>query len=75
MSVQASVVSGDRLWRMPLYQHYTRQMTECQLADLNNSGSSGSESLPRLFCREGSDGSNFPPVSPGLEVRALRLRF
>ncbi|XP_067893938.1 cytosol aminopeptidase [Heterodontus francisci] len=35
---QASVVTGDRVWRMPLFQHYTRQVTESQLADLNNIG-------------------------------------
>ncbi|MBN3309457.1 AMPL aminopeptidase, partial [Amia calva] len=26
------------VWRMPLFQHYTRQVTESQLADLNNVG-------------------------------------
>ena len=36
--LQASVVTGDRVWRMPLFQHYTRQVTDCQLADLNNIG-------------------------------------
>lgn len=35
---KASIVTGDRVWRMPLFQHYTRQVTDCQLADLNNIG-------------------------------------
>ncbi|ELU18801.1 hypothetical protein CAPTEDRAFT_226733 [Capitella teleta] len=33
--------SGDRVWRMPLFRHYTRQVTETALADLNNIGSGG----------------------------------
>lgn len=37
-SAQAGVVTGDRVWRMPLFQHYTRQVTDSQLADLNNIG-------------------------------------
>lgn len=36
--LQASIVTGDRVWRMPLFEHYTKQMTDCQLADLNNLG-------------------------------------
>ncbi|TSO98548.1 Cytosol aminopeptidase [Bagarius yarrelli] len=35
---KASVVTGDRVWRMPLFQHYTRQIAESALADLNNIG-------------------------------------
>ncbi|XP_034146913.1 cytosol aminopeptidase isoform X2 [Esox lucius] len=35
---KASVVTGDRVWRMPLFDHYTRQVTDCHLADLNNVG-------------------------------------
>ncbi|KAM9449939.1 cytosol aminopeptidase [Clarias gariepinus] len=35
---KASVITGDRVWRMPLFQHYTRQVTESALADLNNVG-------------------------------------
>lgn len=33
---KASYVSGDRVWRMPLYRLYTKQVTETALADLNN---------------------------------------
>ncbi|KAJ8336332.1 hypothetical protein SKAU_G00396750 [Synaphobranchus kaupii] len=39
---KASIVTGDRVWRMPLFQHYTRQVTDSQLADLNNIGNSRS---------------------------------
>uniref|UniRef100_A0A8C9VCI6 Cytosol aminopeptidase n=1 Tax=Scleropages formosus TaxID=113540 RepID=A0A8C9VCI6_SCLFO len=35
---KASIVTGDRVWRMPLFQHYTKQVTDSQLADLNNIG-------------------------------------
>ncbi|XP_060772539.1 cytosol aminopeptidase [Neoarius graeffei] len=35
---KASAITGDRVWRMPLFQHYTRQVTESALADLNNVG-------------------------------------
>ncbi|XP_038647486.1 cytosol aminopeptidase isoform X1 [Scyliorhinus canicula] len=51
---QASVVTGDRVWRMPLFQHYTRQVTESQLADLNNIGKyrSGGACTAAAFLRE-----------------------
>ncbi|XP_033870091.1 cytosol aminopeptidase [Acipenser ruthenus] len=52
---QASVVTGDRVWRMPLYQHYTRQVTESQLADLNNVGKysrSGGACTAAAFLKE-----------------------
>ncbi|KAJ8000433.1 hypothetical protein DPEC_G00180080 [Dallia pectoralis] len=52
---QASVVTGDRMWRMPLFDHYTRQVTECQLADLNNIGKysrSGGACTAAAFLRE-----------------------
>ncbi|XP_040821936.1 cytosol aminopeptidase [Ochotona curzoniae] len=35
---EASVETGDRVWRMPLFEHYTRQVIDCQLADVNNIG-------------------------------------
>ncbi|KAB1281940.1 Cytosol aminopeptidase [Camelus dromedarius] len=34
----ASIETGDRVWRMPLFEHYTKQVVECQLADVNNIG-------------------------------------
>ncbi|XP_048746621.2 cytosol aminopeptidase-like [Ostrea edulis] len=39
---KASTKTGDRVWRMPLFNHYTKQIKECQLADLNNIGGSRS---------------------------------
>ncbi|CAH2299874.1 cytosol aminopeptidase [Pelobates cultripes] len=35
---EASIVTGDRVWRMPLFDHYSKQVTESTLADLNNVG-------------------------------------
>ncbi|XP_045074236.1 cytosol aminopeptidase [Coregonus clupeaformis] len=52
---KASVVTGDRVWRMPLFEHYTRQVTDCQLADLNNVGKysrSGGACTAAAFLRE-----------------------
>ncbi|XP_033125468.1 cytosol aminopeptidase-like isoform X2 [Anneissia japonica] len=37
---QAGGMTGDRVWRMPLLQHYTKQISDSQLADLNNIGTS-----------------------------------
>ncbi|XP_043221691.1 cytosol aminopeptidase-like isoform X3 [Amphibalanus amphitrite] len=34
----AGSATGDRVWRMPLWRHYTNYMTDCELADLNNIG-------------------------------------
>lgn len=33
---EAGSVSGDRLWRMPLFELYRKQMAKSHLADLNN---------------------------------------
>ncbi|KAG7313989.1 hypothetical protein KOW79_022485 [Hemibagrus wyckioides] len=52
---KASVVTGDRVWRMPLFQHYTRQVTESALADVNNIGKysrSGGACTAAAFLRE-----------------------
>ncbi|KAM6972122.1 cytosol aminopeptidase [Aplochiton taeniatus] len=51
---KASVVTGDRVWRMPLFDHYTKQVTNSQLADLNNVGSSrsGGACTAAAFLRE-----------------------
>uniref|UniRef100_W5U809 Cytosol aminopeptidase n=1 Tax=Ictalurus punctatus TaxID=7998 RepID=W5U809_ICTPU len=52
---KASVITGDRVWRMPLFQHYTRQVTESALADLNNVGKysrSGGACTAAAFLRE-----------------------
>ena len=34
-------MTGDRVWRMPVFEHYTKQINESQLADLNNIGKHG----------------------------------
>lgn len=46
--------TGDRLWRMPLFQHYTENMTSCQLAALNNIGNSraGGSCTAAAFLKE-----------------------
>uniref|UniRef100_A0AAR2LY06 Cytosol aminopeptidase n=1 Tax=Pygocentrus nattereri TaxID=42514 RepID=A0AAR2LY06_PYGNA len=52
---KASVITGDRVWRMPLFQHYTKQVTESALADLNNIGKysrSGGACTAAAFLRE-----------------------
>uniref|UniRef100_A0A8C5GW97 Cytosol aminopeptidase n=1 Tax=Gouania willdenowi TaxID=441366 RepID=A0A8C5GW97_GOUWI len=52
---KASVVTGDRVWRMPLFEHYTRQVTDSQLADLNNIGKysrSGGACTAAAFLKE-----------------------
>lgn len=55
--IQASVRSGDRVWRMPLFNHYTKKITECQLADLNNIGGSrsGGACTAAAFLKVSSD--------------------
>ncbi|NXN15132.1 AMPL aminopeptidase, partial [Indicator maculatus] len=35
---ESSILTGDRVWRMPLFEHYTKQVTDCPLADLSNMG-------------------------------------
>lgn len=35
---EASIETGDCIWRMPLFKHYIRQIVDCQLADVNNIG-------------------------------------
>uniref|UniRef100_A0A8D0B9K4 Cytosol aminopeptidase n=1 Tax=Salvator merianae TaxID=96440 RepID=A0A8D0B9K4_SALMN len=51
---EASIVTGDRVWRMPLFDHYTKQVTESQLADLNNIGKykSGGACTAAAFLKE-----------------------
>ncbi|XP_037545869.1 cytosol aminopeptidase [Nematolebias whitei] len=52
---KASVVTGDRVWRMPLFQHYSNQVTDSQLADLNNIGKysrSGGACTAAAFLKE-----------------------
>ncbi|XP_063963315.1 cytosol aminopeptidase-like [Lytechinus pictus] len=52
---QASVSTGDRMWRMPLFKHYTKQVTEAHLADVSNIGKysrSGGSCTAAAFLRE-----------------------
>lgn len=35
---KCGIQTGDRVWRMPLFQHFTKQTTDSQLADLCNIG-------------------------------------
>ncbi|XP_066489026.1 cytosol aminopeptidase [Tiliqua scincoides] len=51
---EASIVTGDRVWRMPLFEHYTKQVTDCQLADVNNVGKykSGGACTAAAFLKE-----------------------
>ncbi|XP_066136854.1 cytosol aminopeptidase [Saccopteryx bilineata] len=51
---EASVETGDRVWRMPLFEHYTRQVVDCQLADVNNIGKyrSGGACTAAAFLKE-----------------------
>ena len=37
------MVTGDRMWRMPLFKYYTKQMVKADLADLNNLGKKARE--------------------------------
>ncbi|XP_068133801.1 cytosol aminopeptidase [Hyperolius riggenbachi] len=38
---EAGGITGDRMWRMPLFEHYSKQVTESALADVNNVGKDG----------------------------------
>jgi len=51
---EAGQLTGDRVWRMPLWQHYTDKMKKSPLADLNNVSSSpgGGSCTAAAFLRE-----------------------
>jgi aminopeptidase len=52
---KSGVSTGDRMWRMPLFSHFTRQTTNSQLADLNNIGKYagvGGSCIAAAFLRE-----------------------
>ncbi|XP_038608987.1 cytosol aminopeptidase [Tachyglossus aculeatus] len=51
---EASIDTGDRVWRMPLYEHYSKQVVDCQLADVNNLGKyrSGGACTAAAFLKE-----------------------
>lgn len=47
--------TGDRMWRMPLFHHFTKQTTDGQLADLVNIGKyagQGGSCIAAAFLRE-----------------------
>lgn len=50
---EASVLTGDRVWRMPLFEHYTKQI-DSHLADINNIGKyrSGGACTAAAFLKE-----------------------
>lgn len=51
----AGVKTGDRVWRMPLFNHYTKQTTDSQLADVLNIGKhagQGGACIAAAFLRE-----------------------
>ena len=51
----AGVRTGDRVWRMPLFNHYTKQTTDSQLADVLNIGKhagQGGACIAAAFLRE-----------------------
>ncbi|KAI2801891.1 bleomycin hydrolase [Blomia tropicalis] len=35
---KCGIETGDRVWRMPLFKHFTKQVVDSQLADLDNLG-------------------------------------
>jgi len=52
---EAGVKTGDRVWRFPLFNHYTKQTTDSQLADLQNIGKhagQGGACIAAAFLRE-----------------------
>lgn len=38
---EAGANTGDRVWRLPLWKHYTKQLTESSAYDINNIGKKG----------------------------------
>ncbi|KAK6186514.1 hypothetical protein SNE40_008540 [Patella caerulea] len=59
---QAGGISGDRVWRMPLFKHYTSQIKHCDLADVNNIGKysrSGGSCTAAAFLKEFVENKNW----------------
>ncbi|KAH9414881.1 bleomycin hydrolase [Dermatophagoides pteronyssinus] len=55
MLQKCGVETGDRMWRMPLFNHFTKQTTDSQLADLCNIGKyvgQGGSCIAAAFLRE-----------------------
>ena len=52
---EAGTKTGDRVWRFPLFNHYTKQVTDSQLADVLNIGKhsgQGGSCTAAAFLRE-----------------------
>lgn len=52
---KAGTETGDRVWRMPVFRHYTKQVVDSQLADINNIGKfspAGGCCIAAAFLRE-----------------------
>jgi aminopeptidase len=48
---EAGKQSGDRVWRMPLYSHYSNQMTEHEAYDINNLGKGKNSISSKIFTK------------------------
>lgn len=80
---QAGEKTGDRVWRMPLFKHYTKHVTECPLADLvntsfGNAGRKGGACCAAAFLRVSSMAnpdtycrSSFSPLHVGSFLKLL----
>lgn len=62
---EAGSETGDRVWRMPLFKHYSNQMTEHTSYDLNNlgKGKGGGSCTAAAFLRE-----FVPPKTPWIHL-------
>ena len=59
---KSGVQTGDRMWRMPLFQHYTKQITDGPLGDLVNIGKyagHGGSCIAAAFLKEFVTHSNW----------------
>ncbi|ESO98387.1 hypothetical protein LOTGIDRAFT_231435 [Lottia gigantea] len=59
---QAGGKTGDRVWRMPLFKHYSSQVTTSDLADVNNIGKysrSGGSCTAAAFLKEFVENKNW----------------
>lgn len=53
-------MTGDRMWRLPLWRHYTDKVKKTPLADLNNApGGGGGACTAAAFLREFTTCKNY----------------
>ncbi|XP_074601186.1 cytosol aminopeptidase-like [Brevipalpus obovatus] len=60
--LSSSLSSGDRVWRMPLVKAFSKEVTDCHLADINNIGKtakSAGSSVAAAFLKEFVSCSNW----------------